>query len=70
MRFDFEKEELSALPGAESPCWLLTNGLGGYASLSAAFSVTRCDQGMLVAARSPSRSRSAPAPSRRRRSGR
>ncbi len=51
MRFDFEKEELSALPGAESPCWLLTNGLGGYASLSAAFSVTRCDQGLLAAAR-------------------
>ncbi len=51
MRFDFEKEELSALPGAESHCWLLTNGIGGYASLSAAFSVTRCDQGLLVAAK-------------------
>ncbi len=51
MRFDFEKEELSALPGAESHYWLLTNGLGGYASLSADFSATRCDQGLLIAAR-------------------
>ena len=30
--------------------YLLTNGLGGYSSLSAAFSAPRTDQGILVAA--------------------
>ena len=55
MKFVYEGEALASRERAESTCWLLTNGLGGYMSLSAAFSVTRCDQGMLVAARSPSR---------------
>lgn len=36
---------------AQENLFLLTNGLGGYASATAAFSLTRCDQGMLVAAR-------------------
>ncbi len=55
MRFTFDRAELSAPPHGEGNCWLLANGLGGYMSTSAAFSVTRCDQGLLVAARSPSR---------------
>lgn len=40
-------------PRAEETCWLLANGLGGYASTSAAFSVTRNDQGLLIAAETP-----------------
>lgn len=54
MKFSFDKNDLKT-GGGEDTCWLLTNGLGGFASTSAAFSVTRCDQGLLVAARSPSR---------------
>ncbi len=50
MEFIFDKQDIPTLAEAESHCWLLTNGLGGYASTSAAFSVTRCDQGLLTAA--------------------
>ena len=35
---------------AQENTFLLTNGLGGYLSVSSAFSVNRCDQGILVAA--------------------
>ena len=55
MRFTFDQTDMAALPQAEATCWLLANGLGGFASASAAFSVSRCDQGMLLAARSPNR---------------
>jgi len=34
----------------DDSAFLLTNGLGGYCSLAAAFSAPRCDQGLLVAA--------------------
>ena len=51
MRFVFGKQDMMTQARAEGHCWLLTNGLGGYGSTSAAFSVTRCDQGVLVAAR-------------------
>ena len=44
MKFTLEKAEIAN----QSNCWLLTNGLGGYASASAAYSVTRCDQGLLI----------------------
>ncbi len=54
MRFELDRAPLSA-GEAEGGCWLLTNGLGGFMSASAAFSVTRADQGILVAAASPSR---------------
>ena len=50
MKYVFEKQDFSSLERASSHCWLLTNGLGGYASASAAFSVTRCDQGLLIGA--------------------
>lgn len=53
MKYIFDQQDLSSLPKAEETCWLLTNHLGGYASTSAAFSVTRNDQGLLVAARTP-----------------
>ena len=46
MRFTYTAREVD--PGKDGVCWLLTNGLGGYASTSAAFSVTRRDQGLLV----------------------
>ena len=50
MKYIFEKPDFSSLAQAQSPCWLLANGLGGYAAASAAFSVTRCDQGLLIGA--------------------
>ncbi|MDE7218044.1 MAG: amylo-alpha-1,6-glucosidase [Oscillospiraceae bacterium] len=50
MRFVFGKQDMTTLEQAQERCWLLANGLGGYMSASAAFSVTRCDQGLLVAA--------------------
>ncbi len=55
MRFFYDKRDMPTLDRAEDNCWLLANGLGGYASTSAAFSVSRCDQGLLIAADSPSR---------------
>ena len=50
MKFIYGKQDLRSLERAQESCFLLTNGLGGYASVSAAFSVSRCDQGLLVAA--------------------
>lgn len=50
MRFVFGKQDILSLKRAQERCWLLTNGLGGYMSTSAAFSVTRWDQGLLTAA--------------------
>ena len=55
MKFVFGKQDMPTRARAEENCWLLVSGLGGYASTSAAFSVTRCDQGLLIAAKSPSR---------------
>ncbi len=53
MKFVFDG--FSELERGEKNCWLLTNGLGGFASMSVGFSVTRADQGLLIAAESPSR---------------
>lgn len=50
MRFVFGKQELRTIERSQESCFLLTNGLGGYASLTAAYSVNRCDQGLLIAA--------------------
>ena len=50
MRYFLGKQDMRTLQQAQEQCVLLTNGLGGYASVSAAFSVPRCDQGILVAA--------------------
>ncbi len=55
MTFTYGTQDFTSLPKAEANCWLLANGLGGFASTSAAFSVTRCDQGLLLAARSPNK---------------
>ena len=50
MRFFRGKQDMHSLEASESGCVLLTNGLGGYASATAAYSVNRCDHGILVAA--------------------
>lgn len=50
MRFYCGRQDMRSLEEAESKCVLLTNGLGGYASVTAGYSVNRCDQGILVAA--------------------
>lgn len=50
MRFVYGKQELCTRQRAEDVSVLLTNGLGGYLSTTAAFSAPRCDQGLLAAA--------------------
>ena len=50
MRFVYGKQEMRSADRAQEYSFLLTNGLGGYASVTSAFSVPRCDQGILVAA--------------------
>ena len=50
MRFFYGKQDMRTLERAQETSFLLTNGLGGYASVTAAYSVPRCDQGVLVAA--------------------
>jgi len=51
MRFVYGRQDVPDRVRAQENCYLLTNGLGGYSSLSGAFSMTRADQGLLVAAR-------------------
>lgn len=50
MRFSYGKQDLQKHYPMDSTCYLLTNGLGGYSSVSAAFSVNRCDAGILIGA--------------------
>ena len=50
MRFFYGKQDMRTRTRAQETTFLLTNGLGGYASVTSAFSVPRCDQGILVAA--------------------
>ncbi|MGM9628851.1 MAG: amylo-alpha-1,6-glucosidase [Faecousia sp.] len=50
MRFTYGKQDLRTWDRAQEVSFLMTNGLGGYVSTTAAFSVPRCDQGILVAA--------------------
>lgn len=51
MNFVYGKQELRSLLRSQENCWLLTNGLGGYASATTAFSVTRGDCGLLISAK-------------------
>ena len=51
MKFVYSRQDMPTAARAQENCFLLTNGLGGYASLSHAFSMTRADQGLLVSAR-------------------
>jgi len=50
MKFFYGKQQLCDLNRAQEENFLLTNGLGGYASVTGGFSVNRCDMGILVAA--------------------
>ena len=50
MRFLYGKQDMRTLDRAQETSFLLTNGLGGYASMTAAFSANRADMGILVAA--------------------
>ena len=50
MGYFLGKQDMRTLQQAQEQSVLLTNGLGGYASVTAAFSVPRCDQGILIAA--------------------
>ena len=50
MRFLYGKQDMRTLERAQENSFLLTNGLGGYISVTAAYSVPRCDMGILVAA--------------------
>lgn len=50
MAFIYGKQDFRDWERTRETSFLLTNGLGGYASTTAAFSTPRCDQGILVAA--------------------
>ena len=50
MKFVYGKQDMRTLTRAQENSFLLTNGLGGYCSLTAAGSAPRSDQGILVAA--------------------
>lgn len=50
MRFLYGKQEMRGLSRSQEASFLLTNGLGGYASLTSGYSVNRCDQGVLISA--------------------
>ena len=50
MRFIFGKQDLRTIERSRENLFMLTNGLGGYVSVSAGYGVPRCDQGLLVAA--------------------
>ena len=51
MKFVYSRQDAPDFVRAQENCYLLTNGLGGYSSLSGAFSMTRGDHGLLVSAR-------------------
>ena len=50
MNFVYGKQDMRTLTRAQESSYLLTNGLGGYSSVTGAFSAPRSDQGILVAA--------------------
>ncbi len=50
MRFIYGKQDMRTLERAQEDTFLLTNGLGGWASLVGGYGVHRADQGVLVAA--------------------
>ena len=49
MEYLFGRPDFADAARAQQNCFLLTNGLGGYCSLSAAFSATRGDHALLMA---------------------
>ena len=60
MRFFYGKQQMCNLERAQEENFLLTNGLGGYASVTGGYSVNRCDMGLLVAAEKSLKPRNPP----------
>ena len=50
MEFVYQTNELKSATNARKNTFLLTNGLGGYSSVTSIYSAPRCDHGILVAA--------------------
>lgn len=50
MKFLYGKNDLYDINRAEENCYLLTNGLGGFSSLTIAGSNARCDHTLFMAA--------------------
>ena len=50
MKFFYGKQQMCDLLRAQEQNFLLTNGLGGYASVTSGYGVNRCDMCLLVAA--------------------
>ena len=50
MNFLYDRQHDPSLLREKTTCYLLTNGLGGYSSMTGVFSAPRADQGILVAA--------------------
>ncbi len=51
MKFVYSKQDFMSANRAQENCYLLSNGLGGFSSVTAAFSVTRNDHALLMASR-------------------
>lgn len=51
MKFVYSKQDFASASRAQENCFLLSNGLGGFASVTAAYSVTRNDHALLMSAR-------------------
>ena len=50
MKFLYGKQDMRTMTRAQEQGFLMTNGLGGYVSVTSGFSVPRCDQAILAAA--------------------
>ncbi len=53
MHFLYGRQDMTSLERAQENCFLLTNRLGGFSSLTAAFSASRNDHSLLMAALHP-----------------
>ncbi len=53
MKYIYDKNELTPIVKGEADCFLMTDGLGGYCSLTHAGSVARGDQALLMTALKP-----------------
>ncbi len=51
MRFEFDKKNWTSIQEGEKDCYLLTNGLGGYSSLSIIGAAARGDHALLMSAK-------------------
>jgi len=51
MKFIYSKQDFGTVSRAQENCYLLSNGLGGFSDLTAAWSATRNDHAILMAAR-------------------